>query len=76
MFNNQPNQQQPGMKCPQCGHFIPTTITELLTARALRCPHCRLELTINRAESKQAMDILKNVDNAQKNLQQASKFQP
>jgi uncharacterized paraquat-inducible protein A len=76
MFNNQPQQSQPGLKCPQCGTFIPTTITELLTARALRCPQCQLELTINRAESKQAMDILKNVDEAQKNLQKASTFKP
>lgn len=76
MFNNQPQQSQPGLKCPQCGTFIPTTITELLTARALICPQCHLELTINRSESKQAMEILKSVDDAQKNLQKASTFKP
>lgn len=74
MLNN--NQKQPGLNCPQCGHFIPTTITELLSARALRCPHCRLELTINRQESKRAMEILQKVDDAQKNLDNASKFKP
>lgn len=76
MFNNNQQQTQPGLKCPQCGTFIPTTISELLTARALHCPQCHLELTINRAESKEAMDILKDVDNAQKNLKQASTFKP
>jgi len=74
MINN--NQKQPGLNCPQCGHFIPTTISELLSASGLRCPNCRLELTINRQESKRAMEILKNVDDAQKNLQKASTFKP
>ena len=69
-----PQQQTPGLKCPQCGQFIPTTITELLTAPALVCPYCGLELSINRSESKQAMEILKEVDNASKNLEKASKF--
>jgi DNA-directed RNA polymerase subunit RPC12/RpoP len=74
MLNN--NQKQPGLNCPQCGTFIPTTIAELLSARSLRCPHCRLELTINRKESKRAMEILQKVDDAQKNLDNASKFKP
>jgi len=69
-----PQQQTPGLKCPQCGQFIPTTISELLSAQALRCPYCGLELTINRQESKQAMDILKEVDNASKKLEKASKY--
>ncbi|MCF0199119.1 MAG: hypothetical protein HUK02_07315 [Bacteroidaceae bacterium] len=61
-------QQTPGMNCPQCNQFIPTTINELLTAQGLRCPYCGLQLTINRAESKRAMDILKDVQNAQDNV--------
>ena len=74
MQNN--NQKQPGLTCPKCGHFIPTTITELLSARALCCPHCRLEVTINRHESKRAMEILQKVDDAQKKLDNASKYRP
>ena len=67
-------QQTPGLKCPQCGHFITTTISELLSAQALRCPFCGLELTINRNESRQAMELLKEVDAAAKNLEKASKY--
>ena len=69
-----PQQQTPGLKCPQCGHFIPTTISELLSAPALVCPNCRLSLSINRNESKQAMEILKEVDTASKNLEKASNY--
>lgn len=69
------NQQKtPGLNCPKCGHFIPTTISELLTAQGLLCPHCHLQLTINRNESKKAMEILKNVDEAQKKMEKASTF--
>lgn len=60
------------MKCPQCGAFIPTTISELLSARGLKCPACGLELLINRDESQRAMKILKEVDEAQKKLDNAS----
>ena len=55
-------QQTPGMKCPKCGTFIATTISELLTASGLTCPNCRLVLTINREESKKAMEILENAE--------------
>lgn len=70
------NQQQrtPGLECPKCHHFIPTTIAELLSAQYLECPHCRLRLTINKKESKKALDILSNVNDAQNNLDKASKF--
>lgn len=39
--------QIPGISCPQCGKFIPTTITELLTQGHLRCPYCLLKLNLN-----------------------------
>ncbi len=62
------------MNCPKCGNFIPTTIAELLTSPGLRCTKCGLVLTINRNESKQAMEILKNVNEAQQKLDKASHF--
>ena len=30
-------EQKAGMKCPQCGAFIETSIFELLTSNALQC---------------------------------------
>ena len=38
----------PGISCPRCGKFIPTTITELLTQGHLRCPYCLMKLKIDR----------------------------
>ncbi|MCF0166139.1 MAG: hypothetical protein HUJ89_03025 [Bacteroidales bacterium] len=65
-------QQTPGMKCPQCGMFIPTTINDILTQPALICPYCGLCLTINREESRRAMEILKDVNEAQQNLNETA----
>ena len=71
---NGTQQKTPGLTCPKCQHFIPTTINELITASYLECPHCRLRLNINKNESKKALEILSNVNDAQKNLEKASKF--
>lgn len=40
--------QMPGISCPRCGKFIPTTITELMTQGRLRCPYCLSILNIDR----------------------------
>lgn len=49
-------EQKAGMKCPQCGAFIETSIFELLTSNALQCPSCHLRLNIDRMKSKAAFD--------------------
>ena len=70
----QVHNQKAGMKCPQCGGFIPTTIFELLTSGSLVCPECHLRLSIDRIKSKPAFDALRKVQNAQINLEEKSKF--
>lgn len=62
------------MACPQCGNFIPTTITELLTSGALRCPCCLLQLHIDRQKSSVALKALAKVEAAQKKVDSTSKF--
>ena len=58
-------EQKAGMKRPQCGTFIETSIFELLTSNALQCPSCHLRLNIDRMKSKPAFDALRKVQNAQ-----------
>ena len=74
MMNNKQQQQVPGMTCPQCGKFIPTTITELLTSGHLRCSYCLLKLNIDRYKSATALKALANVEAAQKRVESTSKF--
>ena len=61
------------MACPQCGKFIPTTITELLTSGYLRCPYCLLKLNIDRHKSATALKALAKVEAAQKRVESTSK---
>ena len=68
------SEQKSGMKCPQCGKFIETSIFELLTLNALECPSCHLRLSIDRMKSKQAFDALRKVQQAQQNLEEKSKY--
>lgn len=67
-------QQAPGFKCPVCGHPIHTSITELLTQASLRCPHCFLQLNIDKNESKRAFEIMENVQAAQNKLDKAQRM--
>ncbi len=62
------------MSCPSCSGFIPTSITELLAASHIDCPHCRLRLTINKGESARAMSLLAKVDAAEQRLNARSTF--
>ena len=57
-----------GLICPQCGEFIPTTIAEMMTASVLKCPHCLLQLRIDRNRSSAALRALEKVDASQRKL--------
>ena len=72
--NNQQPEQKAGLKCPQCGTFIQTSIFELLTTNALICPTCRLRLNIDRIKSRKAFEALRKVTNAQDAVARNSKF--
>lgn len=67
-------QQQPGLKCPQCGSFIETSIFQLLTTRALVCHKCHLRLVIDQFKSRPAFDALRKVQAAKENLEKKSHF--
>lgn len=68
-------EQKTGLSCPQCGTFIETSIFQLLTTNALVCPSCGLRLRIDRMKSRKAFDVLRKVQDAQKNLEKKSRFQ-
>lgn len=74
MENNGQATRTPGMACPRCGNFIPTTIAELLTSPYLRCPHCLLQLNIDRQQSERALKALAKVENARRRVESTSKF--
>lgn len=69
-----PTQRIPGITCPRCGNFIPTSIGELISASYLRCPICRLQLNIDKHKSDKALKALAKVDEAQRKVNEKSRF--
>ena len=62
-------QRTPGLDCPKCGVYFPTTIPDLLSG-GIECPHCGLKLSIDRR--KLVGEIIEDVDHA---MQALEKFQ-
>ena len=66
---NQPRTQEtpqhmPGMSCPNCGNFIPTSIEQILFSRLLFCPTCGMKISIDKKKADKALEILAKVDEA------------
>ena len=60
--------QVPGMACPQCGRFIPITITELLTSSCIRCSYCLFKLNIDTRRSTIPADVLNKIEDKRKQI--------
>ncbi len=67
-------QQVSGMNCPDCEGFIPVSIHQLLFEGGISCPHCGLKMTINRQQSKAAIDALSKVNDAMLKVKATEKF--
>ena len=70
----QQQQRLPGIRCPHCGNFIPTSIQQILFSHSLFCPTCGLKLNIDKRKSDKALKILGKVDEAQRRIEDTSKF--
>lgn len=57
-------QRMPGISCPNCGNFIPTSIKQILFSSVLFCPTCGLTLNIDKRKSDKALELLAKVDEA------------
>ena len=62
------DQRVPGLSCPRCGSFIPTSIQALLTSNFLVCPLCNLTLDVSCQLSLRALEAFKKVELATKLL--------
>lgn len=59
-------QRVPGIRCPHCGNFIPTSIQQILYSKSLFCPTCGLKLDIDKRKSDKAVEMLKKFNDVQK----------
>lgn len=67
-------QQMPGIQCPHCGNFIPTSIQQILYDSCLFCPTCGLKVNIDKKKADKALKILAKVDEAQRRVEEESHF--
>ena len=72
---NEGQQRQPGMPCPECGFFIEMSISSLLTQAEFKCPGCLLTLSMDRAESRSALELLQKVNTQMDNLEKHKSFE-
>jgi len=63
-----------GMNCPVCQNFIPISVHQLLHEGGIMCPHCGLSMTINKSQSKRALDALEKVEEATKRVKDTENF--
>lgn len=71
-----PGRQVHGMDCPVCRNFIPISIRQLLYESGISCPHCGLVLTINKMQSRQALEALGRVEQACRKVKETETFVP
>ena len=72
MAKDHQQQRVPGIRCPHCCNFIPTSIQQILFSSCLFCPTCGLKLNIDKRKSDKALQILAKVDEAQRRVEDAS----
>jgi len=65
------SQHMPGMPCPNCGNFIPTSIQQILFSKSLYCPICGLSINIDKRKSDKALKMLEKIDKVQKKSEES-----
>lgn len=64
----------PGLSCPLCGKYIPTSIAVLLSGSGLDCHSCGLHLEIDKEQSGKALKALAGLNEAQGRVERNRKF--
>lgn len=67
-------QRVSGMNCPACRMFIPISASQLLYDGGITCPHCGLTMTVDKSQSRQALDALKKVEEAARKVRETESF--
>jgi predicted RNA-binding Zn-ribbon protein involved in translation (DUF1610 family) len=70
----QAQQRTPGMPCPECGFFIEMSIYSLLSQAEFKCSGCLLTLSMDREESRPALEILQKVNTQVESLEKNKRF--
>ncbi len=67
-------QRPAGFNCPNCSFFIEVSVHSLLYASGHTCPGCHTEFTMNRSESREALELVQKLQVAMENVQKSKEF--
>lgn len=71
---SKPAQRPAGFNCPNCQFFIEVSVHSLLYATGHTCPGCHTQFTMNRGESKEALELVQKLHVAMENVQKSKEF--
>jgi len=71
------NKTQPvGFNCPKCNSFVEVSFKSLLSQASINCPFCLISFTMDRNESKHALELMQKLNTALDNLEATKNFKP
>jgi len=74
MLPSQKRERSPGFNCPKCNFFIEMTIESLLYESTQTCPGCTTVFSMDRTQSKEALQLIQRLHVAMKNIETVKKF--
>ena len=72
-MNPSKNQQPPGFSCPNCNFFIEVSLESLLLEGNQTCPSCQTSFSMDRSESKDALDLMNKLNDTINDLDKDSR---
>ena len=57
--------KETGLPCPNCSSFIHVSLTQLIARQPLVCPNCDTILRMDAAKSKDGLDAIEKIKQAQ-----------
>lgn len=67
---------KPGITCPnrECNQKFSVSLQDFLYQISLKCPHCLLELTLDRDKSRETIKAASDLEAAIRNAEKSKKF--
>ena len=72
----QSNSGTPGFNCPNCNFFVEVTLKSLLFEANQKCPSCLTKFTMDRQESKRAIELMQKLNTVIENIESVKDFTP
>lgn len=73
---NKQEEKKSGFNCPECGFFVEVSLKTLLFNKNQQCPSCLTQFTMDREESKPALELMQKLNTVIENIESVKDFKP